>query len=280
VPPQALQPARVPALPALSFHLVENVARLCGCDVLSMKSLLFCTSYIRDAEAWKQRYQRWLDYYANGPIDADFRIMIDDGSPYLPPPDVIQTVHHAAPLALAGGGSALVHFDDNLGRQSISAYPGWWRSFLHSLALARELGADKIIHIESDAYILSPRLADYINGVAAGWHVMWTERCQFPETAIQVICRDQFDALERFKARQPDLNYGEIAEKILPFTTVARQFKGDRYSEMRKNRGIFRSRKFDRIPLFQTSFFTTPIPADADFVTQAIPTQRLAFRKV
>lgn len=242
-----------------------------------MKSLLFCTSYIRDAEAWKQRYQRWLDYYTDGPIDADFRLMIDDGSPYLPPPDVIRTVHHAAPLALAGGGSALVHFDENLGRQSMVAYPGWWRSFLHAVVLARELGVDKIVHIESDAYILSPRLADYINGVDAGWHVMWTDRYQFPETAIQVICRDQFDALEAFKARQPDLNYGELAEKILPFTTVARQFKGDRYSEIRRNRGIFRSRKFDRFQVFQSPFFYAPIPADADFVTQAIPAQRFAF---
>ena len=244
-----------------------------------MKSILFCTSYIKNPQAWKERYQRWLDYYRDGPIVAANKIMIDDGSPYLPPPDVIKTVPHDAPLSVLGDGNVIVRFDDNLGRQGVSAYPGWWRSFLHSVTLAKALGADKIVHIESDAYILSPQLADFINGIDNGWHVMWTERYQFPETAIQVICRDQFEVFEQFKARQPDLNYGDIAERLLPFTSVNREFKGDRYSEFRRRRGIFRSRKFDRIPLFQQSIFYRAVPADADFVTQTEITQKVAFRR-
>jgi hypothetical protein len=244
-----------------------------------MKSILFCTSYIRNRQAWQERYQRWLDYYRDGPIEAANKIMIDDGSPYLPPPDVIQTVPHDASLSALGEDDFIIRFPDNLGRQSVSAYPGWWRSFLHSVTLAKTLGADKIVHIESDAYILSPRLADFINGIDNGWHVMWTERYQFPETAIQVICRDQFDVLEQFKARQPDLNYGDIAERLLPFTSVHREFKGDRYSEMRRRRGIFRSRKFDRFSLFQSSFFFEAIPSDADFVTQTVINQKVAYRR-
>jgi hypothetical protein len=108
---------------------------------------------------------------------------------------------------------------------------------------------------------------------------MWTERYQFPETAIQVICSDQFEMFEQFKARQPDLNYGDLAENLLPFTSVDRQFKGERYSEMRKHRGFLRSKKFDRIPLFHRPFFREPIPADADFVTQAVISQQFEFRK-
>jgi hypothetical protein len=126
---------------------------------------------------------------------------------------------------------------------------------------------------------LSPRLADFINGIESGWHVMWTERYKFPETAIQVICSDQFEVFEQFKARQPDLNYGDLAENLLPFTSVDRQFKGERYSEIRKNRGIFRSRKFDRIALFHRPFFRAQIPFDADFVTQAVISQQFEFRK-
>lgn len=244
-----------------------------------MKSLLFCTSYIKDPRTWEERYQRWLDYYRDGPIEAANKIMIDDGSPYLPPADVIKTIPHRVPLSAQDDDNVIVRFDDNLGRQSVSAYPGWWRSFLHSLTLAEALGADKIVHIESDAYILSPRLADFINGIHSGWHVMWTERYQFPETAIQVICRDQFEAFREFKARQPDLNYGDLAERLLPFTSVDRQFKGDRYSEFRRRRGIFRSRMFDRIPLFQKSFFVESIPPDADFVTQTVIAQKVAFRR-
>lgn len=244
-----------------------------------MKSILFCTSYIRDAQAWQDRYQRWLDYYRDGPIRADRKLIIDDGSPWLPPADVIRTVPHDAPAAAFGTDDVIVRFDDNLGRQSTSAYPGWWRSFLHSVTLARRLGADRIIHIESDAYVLTPRLADFINGVDTGWHVLWTEHYQFPETAIQVICSDQFDIFEQFKARKPDFDYGELAERLLPFTCVHRQFKGDRYSEIRRNRGMFRSSKFDFIPLFQKPFFRTPIPADADFVTQAVISQQFGFSR-
>ncbi|MGK5026297.1 hypothetical protein [Janthinobacterium sp. RB2R34] len=244
-----------------------------------MKSILFCTSYIRNEQAWQERYQRWLDYYEDGPIAASKKIMIDDGSPYLPPPDLIKTVPFTAPLSLFNDDKVIVRFDNNLGRQSMSVYPGWWRSFLHSVTLARELGADKIIHIESDAYILSPRLADFINGIESGWHVMWSECYRFPETAIQVVCSDQFEIFEQFKARQPDLNYGDLAENLLPFTSVNRQFKGDRYSEIRRNRGMFRSKKFDGIPLFQESFFRAKIPLDADFVTQALISQQFAFRK-
>lgn len=243
-----------------------------------MPAILFCTSYIKDRQAWQTRYRRWLDYYRHGPIAADKVILVDDGSPWLPPPDIIRTVPPDAATSLPGNASMIVRFDDNLGRHSVSAYPGWWRSFLHSVQLARELGADKIIHIESDAYILSPRLADFINGVDNGWHVLWTERYQFPETAIQVICRDQFDAFEHFKSHHPDFDYGDLAEHILPFTDVHRQFTGDRYSEIRQRRGMFRSRKFDRFALFQQEFFRAAIPAQADFVTQTVKSQKVAFR--
>lgn len=244
-----------------------------------MKSILFCTSYIGHEQAWHERYQRWLDYYQDGPIAAAKKIMIDDGSPYLPPPSIIKTVPHTAPLSLFNDGKVIVRFDNNLGRQSVSAYPGWWRSFLHSLILARELGADKIIHIESDAYILSPRLADFINGIESGWHVMWTEHYKFPETAIQVICSDQFTMFEQFKARQPDLNDGGLAENLLPFTAVHRQFKGDRYSETGKQRSIVLSTTFDRMAPLPQPVVCEPIPFDADFVTQAVISQHVQFRK-
>ena len=57
-------------------------------------------------------------------------------------------------------------------------------------------------------------------------------------------------------------------------------FRSERYSEIRKNRWIFRSKKFDRIPLFHHPLFREPIPADADFVTQAVISQKFSFGKV
>lgn len=244
-----------------------------------MKSIIFCTSYIRDADAWETRYKRWLDYYQDFPLDVVKRLMIDDGSPYLPPADIIKTVSNTAPLASLDDKNLIIRFGDNLGRQSIKDYPGWWRSFLHSLEVARELGVDKIIHIESDAYILSPRLRDFIDQTSTGWHVLWTQHNNFPETAIQVICRDQFEIFEDFKQKNPTLHFPDMAEHMLPFTAVNKEFKGDRYSELKRNRGIFKSKKFNFIPMFKWDFFTVQVPADADFVTQGVSGQHLEFRR-
>ncbi|USX18250.1 hypothetical protein NHH82_20555 [Oxalobacteraceae bacterium OTU3REALA1] len=244
-----------------------------------MKSIIFCTSYIRDAAAWETRYKRWLDYYQDFPLDVVKRLMIDDGSPYLPPADVIKTVSNTAPLASLEEENLIIRFDDNLGRQSIKDYPGWWRSFLHSVEVARELGADKIIHIESDAYILSPRLRDFLDQTSTGWHVLWTQHNNFPETAIQVICRDQFEIFEDFKQKNPTLHFPDMAEHMLPFTAVNKEFKGDRYSELKRNRGIFKSKKFNSLPIFKLDFFNVQVPEDADFVTQGVSGQHLEFRR-
>ncbi|MFK0377239.1 hypothetical protein [Pandoraea sp. NPDC090278] len=243
-----------------------------------MKALLFCTSYIRDAEAWQSRYQRWLDFYRDGPIHADKLVMIDDGSPHLPAADIIPTLPAHGDFAASDSPHCIAHFENNLGRQSMSAYPGWWRSFLHSLTIARAIGAEKIVHIESDAFTITGRFADYINETRDGWHVAWAQRYGMPETAIQIICADQFDAMERFGQTHPNLDFPDIAERLLPFTTVNRAFKGDRYSEFKRNRGIFRSRKFNFLPFFQWDFFWEPIPEDADFATQVVERQKVRFK--
>lgn len=243
-----------------------------------MQSIIFCTSYIKDQHAWQNRYQRWLDYYDNVPIKAVKKILIDDGSPFLPPAALIDNIRHDRCLAAAKDKNLIVRFDDNLGRQNVATYPGWWRSFLHSVTIARNLGVDKIIHIESDAYVLSPRLVDFINDVQSGWHVLWSERYAFPETAIQIICRDQFAHFERFKHQHAALAFGDIAERLLPFSAVERDFKGDRYADFKRNKGFLRSKKFNRLPIFEWEFFCEQIPADADFATQVLPRQQFEFR--
>ncbi|WP_305060314.1 hypothetical protein [Janthinobacterium sp. SUN137] len=205
--------------------------------------------------------------------------MIDDGSPFLPPAEIIKTVSHKDTLISNDEKNLIIRFDNNLGRQSGIDYPGWWRSFLHSINVANELGVDKIIHIESDAYIMSPHLANFINEIESGWNVLWSPRHRFPETAIQVICRDQFGIFEKFKDDNLSLAFPDIAENLLPFTAVHKQFKGDRYSDFTKNRWIFRSRKFNNIPIFQREFFWETIPPDADFVTQGVSRQQFTYRR-
>jgi hypothetical protein len=60
-------------------------------------------------------------------------------------------------------------FPEQLGRSSMFCYPGWWRSFTYAVKIAQLYGFDKIIHIESDAYVCSQRLSDYIHSINCGW---------------------------------------------------------------------------------------------------------------
>lgn len=234
-----------------------------------MKTLVFCTSYINTQDAWNVRYSRWLKYYEATDLHRDITAMIDDGATYIPRDQGITIASEKSFLPKDFSGVLLYRFDKRLGRISIKNYPGWWRSFLKSVQLARYFDADKIIHIESDAFILSQRLIDFLNNTNSGWHVMWSNHYQFPETAIQLICKDQFEIMENFANQYNSKGAPDIAENILPFSEVHKDFIGDRYSEvLRSRRGIFRSRKFDRFNIFRSNSIFRYMPNDADFATQ------------
>lgn len=239
-----------------------------------MNTLLFCTSYIRTRKEWINRYKRWINYYDDGKIENTRRILIDDGSPYLPETDEIRVIPDNENASNYNDNVMIVHFKDNLGRHSISDYPGWWRSFFFSLDIALEFNVDKIVHIESDAYILNKNLAKFINSTTKGWSVLWTPHYSMPETAIQIICSDQFDSFRNFQDNFHKVDKGKLAEHLLPFTSVNKDFKGDRYSETLRKRGLLNAKIFGWIPGCQ-EFFWGAIPKDADFATQVIKYQKL-----
>ena len=241
-----------------------------------MRSVFFCTSYIADADAWNSRYKRWLAFHQKLNFGDTRFVMIDDASPFCPPATEIAIIGPGK--ILHEGQPSIIRFPDRLGRSSLLSYPGWWRSFLHSVDLARRIGANKIIHVESDAFIISQRMRDYINNLHSGWTTFWAASYNFPETAIQVICEDQFDALASFKDKPTAELEGKFAEELLPFTCVNREMVGDRYSEFRiplLRTGLLRSRKFNRLKFFQGNQFRARIPDNADFATQVTFDQRI-----
>jgi len=109
---------------------------------------------------------------------------------------------------------------------------GWWRSFSASLDIAKEYNYEKIIHIESDAFLISKRIFDHIDSLKTGWTGLWANKYNFPESCIQVICKDQFDSFRDFAScGSNELSKKGLAEKIIPFTNIERRFVGDRYGE-------------------------------------------------
>lgn len=241
-----------------------------------MRSVFFCTSYIADANTWRTRYERWLQFHQKIDFGDTRLVMIDDASPFCPPTSQVLIMQPGE--SPPEGQASIIRFPERLGRSSLLSYPGWWRSFLHAVDVARNIGARKIIHVESDAFIMSERMRDYINDLSEGWTTFWATSYNFPETAIQVICEDQFKAMSNFKERTPESLEGKFAEELLPFTHINREMIGDRYSEFRVpllRNGLLRSRKFNRLKFFQGDLFRARIPADADFATQVTFDQKI-----
>jgi hypothetical protein len=198
-----------------------------------LRTLLFCTSFCGDEAAWRSRQRRWLDHHLALPLEHDAVFVIDDASPFVPAdPDV--RVLDALPPALPEGPRAFFYrFATHEGRIRLTGHRGWWRSFLFSLDIARAYGFERIVHVESDAFLLSRRIVDRINATTDGWTAYWCPQYGVPEPALQVIAHDQFDAMAAVAARGLDALTVALAELTIPFTRIERGYAGNRYGESR-----------------------------------------------
>jgi len=181
-----------------------------------VKTLLFCTSYADSQDGWNGRYKSWYDYYTSIKLQYNKILMFDDGSPALPtfcPHETIYT------------------FPTHLGKRSIVDYDGWYRSFSTAIRYAKDNGFDKIVHCEADAYLLSSNIIDYVNCMNSGWHCFWCARHNMPESALQVICDDQFDSCIEFTSKPYDEYRNRPIDCLFPYTHIHREFMGDRYGE-------------------------------------------------
>lgn len=221
----------------------------------NIETLVFCTSYIANQDDWSARYERWLDHHSRLPFGRALFCMIDDASLYLPDLNKVHTIEVGQPYPEMPTRALMVRFQNRLGRPAVDNYPGWWRSFLFSCQIAKHYRCKKIVHIESDAYVLTQHMLDFIVERDSGWTSFWCPRWNFPETAIQVICEDQFAEMQKFWEAGWERYAGECAELILPFTQVAKEPHGNRYGE-----------------------FRSKIPSFADFAVQVTPQHDVWFK--
>lgn len=202
-----------------------------------MKTMLFATCYIGTTDNInnKKRYQKWIDFYSEKlhEFNATYLFLIDDGS---------QDINLNRKYGILDSnelpndlkeGINLVHFNQHLGRPNWNSYYGWWRSFLFSIILAEKYHCSKIIHIESDFFVVSKELIKYIKNIDSGWVALYSRFLSLPESAVQVVCRDQFGSLRTIHrlAQEKNFKYEQIAEKTLPFTAIIKDFTGDRLGD-------------------------------------------------
>ena len=200
------------------------------------QTLLFCTSAVNpavdphEAHGWA-RYRRWIEYYGTrlNALGAGAACVINDGSLSVAPVEVFDAT--VLPDTLPSG-VAIIQFDARLGRRALFDCPGWWRSFCFSRQLARHYGYRKLIHIESDFFVLSPALMDYIASMSQGWTALFSRYYQVPETGVQIICEDAFGRLDDVSRTAEASGFSlSQAELALPFTAIERRFIGDRLGE-------------------------------------------------
>jgi len=176
------------------------------------------------------RYQKYLDYYKSCyfKFGASNLLFLDDGSErkYLELLKIPIFLSEELPESLHD--ISIITFLTHLGRPTAYDLKGWWRSFLMSPYIAERYDFDKLVIIESDAYILSDRLVKYIKEISEGWVVLWCPRHRFPEPSIQVIIKDSFAEMKKVVSTCVK---DKIAEHVLPFTLIEKGFKGDRYGE-------------------------------------------------
>jgi hypothetical protein len=210
-----------------------------------MKTIIFCTSYIDDTN--NARYRKWIDYYYDklDLFNAGNLFLIDDGSAGIFLNDQVEIVKSNDLPGSLKSNINLFHFENHLGRPSRKNYAGWWRSFTFSIKLAEKYNIDKIIHIESDYFIVSRKMIDFIAKITEGWTVFYSRFYGFPETAIQIICKDSFEKLNKAytNAIESDYQFKKIAELVLPFSKTEKGFIGDRFGEEKILRSWSRKHK-------------------------------------
>lgn len=215
-------------------------------------TLVFCTSFVRDTGSklneWSSRYRTWVDAVRASLLRFDQLLIVDDGSGVLPDWPDAHVVQEGDDTTFSTKPVVIYHFKKNLGRPDVSDFPGWVRSYFFAAKYARQHGFEKVIHIESDAFIVSARMQKWANDLTNGWTALHDPRWHRPESAIQVIAGDQLAAYHAYASQDVDVLKNEIVETCLPFTAIEDRFTGERYNETQAE-----------------------IPPDADWCSQAAP---------
>lgn len=200
-------------------------------------------SYLEGADSqgndMKERLRKFLSYYSHLDLGFDDLIIFDNCS----------GVRSLAALFFDGtftnqgkdrsvsiwknDVATLFRFEERLRRLDVAdGYIYCWRAVYALRSLFA--GYDKIIFIDSDAYVLSRRLINFIKTCNHGFQSFWCPRHSFPESSLFILNRDAYPVFEKYC---DELSYEDRArrstrmETSLPFTRVSHDFNIDRFGE-------------------------------------------------
>lgn len=107
-------------------------------------------------------------------------------------------------------------------------YPYCWRA-LHDLRVLMRMGYKKIICIDSDGYLNSERILEWVKTTNTGWQALWCPAHKFPDASMMILNEDAF-SLHRAFCRTPwRRQLGMVLENAIPITGVETKFNADRF---------------------------------------------------
>jgi hypothetical protein len=186
-----------------------------------VKTVLVTTSWLGTAE-YVSKLHNWLEYYTLGMISLDLKydtvVVLDNASPF-------EKLKEFGKGYSRYPGVVFQRFPQHFGRPSHYDYPYLWRAVDFYAELFKEY--DKIVYMDNDFYVLSPKMVDWINNIQSGWTSPWCIRHDFPETGLQIITKTcaKYNNLHPFS-----VNNGQCMEHVLP-VQVDKTLTGDRHSE-------------------------------------------------
>ena len=169
---------------------------------------------------------RWLQYYLPHleTLGADEVWLINDG-PFVPPDYVLNS----------GSTLKVIALSPRLGRPSIHVLPGYYRSFIELMRRAAERQAESVTFVEWDYFIMSQRLMEWLGEQATTTTralTLWTEHYGMPEIGINIVPRNQYEAVIAAFAKIDHSVSSEAQQPELIFPwQVYKNFIGDRYPE-------------------------------------------------
>lgn len=193
------------------------------------KTLLFAPLFIDNQERYIRNIQ-WLNYVISIKQHLNFNEIyyvdnVSDPNLYEKFNDNIPTTYPFFPITIS-------EHKVRLERRSHLMYPYWYYAFGNALKYAIDNNFDKVLHLDTDFYLLNSNICDYINNIDKGWNTFWCSKHNFPEATFQLICQDKLEEAHEFYTRDFLAFYPDKpAETEIPFTNIIKEFKGDRFGE-------------------------------------------------
>lgn len=194
-----------------------------------MKTLLFAPLFLDGEERYIRNIQ-WIDYIMSikPHLKFDEIYYVDNASN----PDLLECFEKHINQYQLKNFIYIEKCKTRLLRNSDHGYGYWYSAFGKAVTHASLTGFSRIVHIDTDVYLLDKDICTRVNNLITGWTCFWSEMHQYPESTFQVIGKDQYKEVYEFMTRDFLKFYPNgLAELEIPWTNVIKEFKGDRYGE-------------------------------------------------